>query len=248
MHRNGTLICALAVLALGGCINASNDSSGSKGSGGGAATGSFFGNGDVTADSQGGHTVNGAVRVRDGDKSGTLSTVNGEIHVGEKATVDSAATVNGSIDVGNHATAATLKTVNGSISLDDGARIEHGITTVNGSLTLRMGAEVEGGISNVNGTIRLNGSHVAGGIQTFGGDIYVEGASHVEGGIVVKKPQSQSWFRETRDPRVVIGPGSVVQGELRFERKVELYVSDKATIGPVVGATPVRYSGEGPVG
>lgn len=248
MHRNCTLICALAALALGGCINASNDNGGSSSSGAGAATGSFFGNGDVTADSRGGHTVNGAVRVRDGDTSGDLSTVNGEIHVGEKATVDAATTVNGSIDVGNHATAAVLKTVNGSISLDDGARIQRGITTVNGSLTLRSGTEVEGGISNVNGTIHLNGAHVAGGIQTFGGDIYVEGASHVDGGIVVKKPQSQSWFRETRDPRVVIGPGSVVQGELRFERKVELYVSDKATIGPVVGATPVRYSGEGPVG
>jgi cytoskeletal protein CcmA (bactofilin family) len=248
MHRSRALICALAALALGGCINASNDNGGSNSSGGGTATGSFFGNGDVTADSRGGHTVNGVVRVRDGDKSGDLSTVNGEIHVGEKAIVDGATTVNGSIDVGNHATADTLKTVNGSISLDDGARIQHGITTVNGALTLRSGAEVDGGISNVNGTIRLNGAHVEGGIQTFGGDIYVEGASHVEGGIVVKQPQSQGWFRETRDPRVVIGPGSVVQGELRFERKVELYVSDKATIGPVVGATPVRYSGEGPVG
>ncbi len=248
MHLNRTLICALAVLALGGCVNASNDSGGSNGSGGGAATGSFFGNGDVTADIHGGHTINGVVRVRDGDKSGNLSTVNGEIHVGEKAIVDGATTVNGSIDVGNHATANALKTVNGSISLDDGARIQRGITTVNGALTLRSGVEVGGGISNVNGTIRLNGAHVAGGIQTFGGDIYLEGASHVEGGIIMKRPQSQSWFRETRDPRVVIGPGSVVQGELRFERKVELYVSDKATIGTVVGATPVRYSGEGPVG
>jgi len=244
MYR--ALICALTALALGGCINASNDNGGSSSSAGGA--GSLFGSGDVTADSNGGHTVNGAVRVRDGDKSGNLSTVNGEIHVGDKAIVDAATTVNGSIDVGNNATAATLKTVNGSISLDDGARIQQGITTVNGSLTLRSGAEVDGGISNVNGTIRLTGAHVAGGIQTFGGDIYVEGASHVEGGILVKRPQSQSWFRETREPRVVIGPGSVVQGELRFERKVELYVSDKATIGPVVGATPVRYSGEGPVG
>jgi cytoskeletal protein CcmA (bactofilin family) len=250
MQRYPALICALALLTLGGCINASNDNGGGATSSGGsgAASGSFFGNGDVTADAQGGHTVNGAVRVRDGDKSGDLSTVNGEIHVGDKATVDGATTVNGSIDVGNHATADALKTVNGSISLDDGARVEHAITSVNGSLTLRSGTEVDGGISNVNGTIRLNGAHVAGGIKTFGGDIYVEGASHVEGGILVQRPQSESWFQKTRDPRVVIGPGSVVRGDLRFERKVELYVSDKATIGPVIGATPVRYSGEGPAG
>jgi len=33
---------------------------------------------------------------------------------------------------------------------------------------------------------------------------------------------------------------------LAFERPVKLYVSDKATIGPVPGATPVRFSGERP--
>jgi hypothetical protein len=44
----------------------------------------------------------------------------------------------------------------------------------------------------------------------------------------------------------VIGPGAVVQGELKFERKVKLYVSDKATIGTVTGATPEMFSGETP--
>ncbi len=249
MPRYFPLICALAVLALPGCVNAPNDNSGGKhGAESGGTTGSFFGNGDVTADSHGGHTINGSVRVPDGEKSGDLGTVNGPIHVGDKASVEAAQTVNGPIDVGDQATADSLKTVNGSISLDDGARVVHTITTVNGSLTLRNGAEVDGGISNVNGTIRLNGARVSGGIRTFGGDIYVEGGSHVEGGILVQRPQSESWFASTRNPRIVIGPGSVVQGELRFERKVELYVSDKATIGPVIGATPVRYAGEGPVG
>jgi len=251
MHRYRILICALAVLALGGCINANDNSSGVKSNGSGSgngSAGSFFGQGDVTADSHGGHTVNGTVRVRDGDKSGDLSTVNGGIRVGERATIDGATTVNGGIDIGNHATADALKTVNGSITLDDGARVQHAITAVNGSLTLRQGTEVDGRITNVNGGIHLNGAHVAGGIETTSGDIYVEGGSHVEGGILVRQPQSESWFRQTRDPRVVIGPGSVVQGELRFERKVELYVSDKATIGPVIGAKAVRYSGEGPVG
>jgi hypothetical protein len=44
----------------------------------------------------------------------------------------------------------------------------------------------------------------------------------------------------------VIGPGAVVKGELRFEREVRLYVSDTATIGNVVGATPVKFSGDRP--
>ena len=45
---------------------------------------------------------------------------------------------------------------------------------------------------------------------------------------------------------MVIGPGSVVQGTLNFEREVELYVSDTATIGAVEGAKVVRFSGERP--
>lgn len=244
MHRYRHLVCALAVAALAGCVNAPDSGGSSQSSS--AGSGAFFGNGDVTANAEGGHTINGSVRVPTGEKSGDLATVNGAIHIGDKASVDSAGTVNGSIDVGSHALVDSLKTVNGSISLDDDARVTKSVTAVNGSLTLRSGAEVDGALTNVNGTIRLNGAHVEGGIRTTGGDIYIEGASHVEGGILVQRPQSDSWFRETQPPRVVIGPGSVVQGELRFERKVELYVSDKATIGPVVGATPVRYSGEGP--
>ena len=47
-------------------------------------------------------------------------------------------------------------------------------------------------------------------------------------------------------PRVVIGPGSVVKGPLNFERDVDLYVSDHATIGTVTGATPIRFSGDRP--
>jgi hypothetical protein len=39
-----------------------------------------------------------------------------------------------------------------------------------------------------------------------------------------------------------------VKGTLRFERPVELYVSDRATIGPVEGATPVKFSGDRPPG
>jgi len=46
--------------------------------------------------------------------------------------------------------------------------------------------------------------------------------------------------------RVIVGPGSVVKGTLRFERPVELYVSDRATIGSVEGATPIKFSGDRP--
>ena len=45
---------------------------------------------------------------------------------------------------------------------------------------------------------------------------------------------------------IEIGPGASVQGPLRFEGGVKRYVSDRATIGPVTGATPIPFSGDTP--
>jgi len=41
---------------------------------------------------------------------------------------------------------------------------------------------------------------------------------------------------------VVIGPNAVVDGELRFEREVELFVHPSAKIGKVIGATAKPYT------
>jgi hypothetical protein len=98
----------------------------------------------------------------------------------------------------------------------------------------------------VNGKIILAGAHVGGGIKTVNGSMSITGPSHVEGGILVKK-SSGELFQVVRDvPRIVIGPGATVLGELRFEREVKLFVSDKASIGTVTGATPIPFSGETP--
>ena len=80
------------------------------------------------------------------------------------------------------------------------------------------GAEILGSLSNVNGKITLTSAHVGTGIKTVNGGISITGASHVEGGIVVERPGTQL-IQITHDvPRIVIGPGATVQGELRFER------------------------------
>jgi hypothetical protein len=61
--------------------------------------------------------------------------------------------------------------------------------------------------------------------------------------------KSTGWFNwDPRKPRIVIGPGAVVEGPLRFEREVRLYVSDKATVGPVTGATAIAFTGAQPPG
>jgi hypothetical protein len=59
--------------------------------------------------------------------------------------------------------------------------------------------------------------------------------SVVHGGILIEKPQGIH-FGHMRTPRVVIGPDAKVEGTLRFDRQVELFVHPTAKIGPVVGA------------
>jgi DUF4097 and DUF4098 domain-containing protein YvlB len=200
-------------------------------------------NGDVTATQAGASTVNGSVHVPAGIKSGAVGTVNGGIDIGENATVAKASTVNGPIELGAHATADAVETVNGGVTLASGAHVAHSVVTVNGGMHLNAGADVGGRVQNVNGHITVKDAHVGGGLETVGGDIDVTGSSHIEGGIRVQK--SSGWFNwDPRKPRIVIGPGVVVQGDLRFEREVLLYVSDKATVGPITGASAVSFSGD----
>jgi hypothetical protein len=146
------------------------------------------------------------------------------------------------VHLGDHATATSLNSVNGSIVLGADAHLSGSASSVNGELELRNGSEVSGTLANVNGQITLNAAHVGGGIKTVNGSMSITGASHVEGGILVEKPSGI--LHDV--PRIVIGPGATVQGDLRFERTVQLYVSDKATIGTVTGATPISFTGDTP--
>jgi len=191
--------------------------------------------------------INGSIHVVAGKSYGAVDSINGSVDIDANATLTNANTVNGSIDVGAHATAESLKTVNGAIALGDGVHLSGSIATVNGGVTLLPGADVAKGIANVNGNISVQSAHVARGIRTVNGSIALTGDTHVEGGILVEKPNGTVTSNGT-PPRVVIGPGVTVQGELRFERPVTLYVSDRATIGAVSGATAVQFSGDTPPG
>ena len=190
--------------------------------------------------------VNGTVRVEAGQHAGDVSTVNGAVHVGAGAVVKEASTVNGSVELGDKAQASKVGTVNGAVSLGSGSRVIGEVEATNGGIRLDRGAEVGGKLSNVNGGIMLDAAHVAGGIATVAGDITVGADSRVEGGILVDK--TSSWFHSSssRPPHIVIGPHAVVQGTLEFRREVVLEVSESAQIGPVKGATPVKFSGATP--
>lgn len=217
MHFGAALLAAALMSALGGC-----------------------GDGDPNT------KVNGDVHVTAGVAAAGADSVNGSITVDDGASFADANTVNGSITVGAKATGASLRTVNGTVGVGPAAHLSGSVTTVNGGISMQEGASVAGTITAVNGTIELSGAHVGAGIKSANANITITGDAHVEGGITVEKATNGFVSTSGIPPRIVIGPGATVLGELRFERPVKLYVSDHATIGTVVGATPVQFTGDKP--
>jgi UDP-3-O-[3-hydroxymyristoyl] glucosamine N-acyltransferase len=193
--------------------------------------------------------VMGSVHIEPGQHTDDATTVNGSVEIGANAVVRDATTVNGNITLREHSAAAEVVTVNGAAELEKGARVSGNVTLVNGRISLGEGADVSGRVTNVNGAIQLKAAHVGAGIETVTGDVDIGPNSRVEGGILMKEDKSWfSWFSfgSPKIPRVVIGPGAVVKGNLRFEREVKLYVSDRASTGPVEGATVNKFSGDHP--
>ena len=191
-------------------------------------------------------TVNGSVTIEEGATAEDVSTVNGSISIEGNATVQSIESVNGGISLGSGSKASRMETVNGTLRLAERAQVSGDVSAVNGSAKLAKGANIQGELSNVNGKMHIDAAHVGGGLKTVNGDIEVGPDSRIEGGILVEKP-NLNWFnRNRRVPRIVIGPGAVVEGRLRFEHEVQLLVSDRAKIGAVEGAKAVTFSGDAP--
>jgi DUF4097 and DUF4098 domain-containing protein YvlB len=189
--------------------------------------------------------VNGTVSVDAAGHAGNLSTVNGSVRVGDHASIQEGSTVNGAIELGDGAQASELHTVNGAIALGQGAQVRGKLHSTNGAISLEPSSEVTGDVANVNGAIELRHAHVGGNIETTGGNILVGADSQVDGGITVN--EQHGWNSFNRPPHVVIGPHAIVRGTLDFHREVVLQVSDSAQIGPVKGATAMRFSGAQPM-
>jgi hypothetical protein len=194
--------------------------------------------------------VNSAISIEANSTAGSLETVNGGVRVGNGSRVGSVESVNGGITLGDGVQAESVDTVNGGVTIGAKAIVRGAVETVNGGVMLEDDAEVGGKVGNVNGGIELSRAHVGGGIETVQGDVRIGSGSRVEGGILVEKP-SGSWIswgssNKQRPPRIVIEAGAVVEGALRFERDVELYVHESAKVGAIEGAEPKRYSGDAP--
>jgi len=204
----------------------------------------------TTAD--GASSVNGSVTVGEGAiVTGDVSTVNGTVRIGDDARVEDAETVNGGLRVGSNVTTRSLETVNGAIRVGAGSTIDGSVEAVNGKIELGKGTTVDRGIQNVNGAIELRGAEVGGNLETVNGDVELTDGAILRGDLVIEKPSNWSWKKQkNRKPRVVIGPGSVVEGTIRVEREVELLISESASVGGVSGVMVMddaeRFSGNRP--
>ena len=207
---------------------------------------------DAGSESDGASSVNGSVTVGDGAVvTGSVNTVNGKVRIGDDARVEDASTVNGSVKVGANVTAKSLETVNGSIAVGEGGSISGEVSAVNGKISLQQGTVVAANLGNVNGDIEIEGAEVGGSITTTNGDVRLEGPAVVRGDILVEKPSFWSFGNSKNDePKIIIGPVSVVEGKIILEREVELYISETAQVGGVEGemaiGDAVRFSGKRP--
>jgi len=228
----GLLVLLMAVPALGATINKSVRI-------------------DDGSESDGQTSVNGSITVgNDAVVTGGLRTVNGTIRVDSGASIRNASTVNGSLRLAENVRAGDLSTVNGSLLVGGGSAIDGSVSAVNGRIELEDGTNVASDLGNVNGQIQLSGATVGGDLSTVNGDIELADGSVVRGDLIVEKPSSWSWRENSRKPRVVIGPGSRVEGKIMLEREVELFISDSAEVGGVEGKMSLddatRFSGKRP--
>jgi hypothetical protein len=104
---------------------------------------------------------------------------------------------------------------------------------------------VDGSVSSVSGAVDLDGVTIGHDVTTYNGSIRLTGGTVVDGDLRVKRPRGFS-LGDSRPPKVVIGAGVEVKGELIFDREVRLSVHESAIIGPVRGAEVERYSGSDP--
>ncbi len=180
--------------------------------------------------------VNTSVHADDGQTYGTLTTVNGNVRVGRRATADEARTVNGSVTLDDEARVGEVSTVNGGLDIAEGVPTERDARTVNGPIELGRRAHVGGDVATVSGDIEVTGAEIAGVIRTNNGDIDLTEGARVRGGIHVKETKGSGWRWGKDDPiKVHVCSSCVVEGELRFERPVELRVDAGAKIGKVIG-------------
>ncbi|MGI9246168.1 MAG: hypothetical protein ACR2I8_05630 [Steroidobacteraceae bacterium] len=188
--------------------------------------------------------VNGSVHLESGRRAGDVSTVNGSVTIAAGAGARDVETVNGSVRIEARAGINSAESVNGAITVGEGAQVAGRLETVNGDIRLRRGARVAGGVGNVNGELLVDGAEVQRGIETVNGDIRLTAGSVVTGGIRVHRNGGKFWqgWGTRHNPRLTLEAGATLQGPLRLEREVDLYVAPGVDVPAVEGVAPKRHT------
>lgn len=207
---------------------------------------------EAGSQAEGASTVNGSITVGSGATvTGALETVNGAIRIEKNAVIRDAATVNGSIKIASGVKAEDIEGVNGAIRIGKNVTIKGEVSVVNGMIGVDSGSSISEDLSNVNGEISISGADIGGDLSTVNGDVSLTGGANLHGNLMIEKPGGMNWGSgNSRKPKIVIGPGSKVGGEIIVEREIELYISDTAEVGGVSGIMTmdeaVRFSGNRP--
>jgi len=207
---------------------------------------------DAGSESSGASSVNGSITIgADAVVTGDVRTVNGSIRVASGASIEDAETVNGGVKIAAHVNTESLSTVNGAVTVGEASVVDGEIEAVNGGISVDTGARIARNVSNVNGKIKLSGAEVGGDVSTVTGSVDVIDGTVVRGDLIVEKPSNWGWGRnKNRMPRIVVGPGSTIEGVINLEHEVELYVSTTAKVGGVSGVMSmddaIRFSGKRP--
>jgi DUF4097 and DUF4098 domain-containing protein YvlB len=207
---------------------------------------------EAGGESSGASSVNGSISVgANAVVTGGVRTVNGSIRVDSGASIENASTVNGGVKIADNVQSDNLSTVNGSVRVGESVTVNGEVEAVNGRITVEKGTTVSGNVSNINGQIELSGAEVGGDVSTVTGDVNVVDGTVVKGDLIVEKPNNWGWGNsKNRKPRIVVGPGSTIEGVIELEREVELYISETANVGGVRGVMSmddaVRFSGKNP--
>ena len=207
---------------------------------------------EAGSESDGASSVNGSITIgADAVVTGDVETVNGSIRVDSGARIENAETVNGSVKIASNVSSEDLTTINGTVKVGQGSTVDGAVEAVNGEIRIDKGARIARSVSNVNGKIELSGAEVGGDVSTVTGSVDVIDGTIVSGDLIVEKPSN--WGQsgnKNRKPRIVVGPGSSVEGVIKLEHEVELFVSTSAKVGGVVGVMSmddaVRFSGKRP--
>lgn len=178
------------------------------------------------------HKVFGDIHIHQGDEVGSVRSVNGDIEMEDHTSASEVNTTNGRLRIGDFVTVEELATVNGSIITGHSLSLEGDAKTVNGNIRIKKNSKVGDSVRTVNGSIELTDTTVEHDLKTTNGDIELRGTTIVKGDIIFDEVSYSRWNKN--HPTLRIDDDAEVHGTIYLKRKVNLKISEHATVGDIV--------------